>query len=1022
MKYKKNIRKKGNLIKFIIVIILFITIVWLIPNIVIKNMDQQVVKRANLQYSETINGLEYNIIDLIKVLQVDNTYDINVNLENNITYSDNIELNASINEYLNDFKYNIQIFLNNSEILSKEIFSENETIPINLQTEGENEIKVKVTKDDIVEYEEVINIYYIKPYEKQYLDELSNKGVQVHYRHNNKWEDYNKSIPLIKAIGAKYLRADLFYSSVNKGNQDYNFTYYDEWINQATSNGLNIILEFNGFTTKDGESIKFDTEEEFNEFETFINQVIERYPQISNFEILNEPNFQYTSEEDVKNYSKLVELANNSSAKNKNTNIIAGALAQVSETTNTESMNTTDFFNKLTIFDGYKNSSAYSYHPYDGSNLAEQNPNIKKYLTEYKNLFNDYGGFIKNYVTEYGFSTYKDNNEGTQAGKLVQQSILLDHNDVDLGIIYNFWNVGNDKEVASNNYGIVNYDYTPKPAYYSLKNYYENTNGSEYIGTINLANGLEAHVYDKDGKPKIITWSNTKDQTIQIDYANFTAKDLYGNDIENTNGKLDITTSPVYLDNISTKYFYEAISNTALEKYSEFEEKFAAEIASVNGLQENIDTLKQYLESISNIENESEETAKQKMKEHFDLGNQILTAYKEKKLNVEYVKLSSMLDMLNEIGDSFEDLVTVTATTRNPNLENTKTVIDNTEQLINNNADLEIVYPTKILEFSKDLYEDSEYINNLEEENDIKTGLIVSYDLHAKYLVDWANTFANIYVDEYIENNPVTESYSATNWTNQDVTVTLNIGEDTTITNNDGSNTHTFTENGTFTFEYERRGQTFTKEITVNIIDKNLPKITSVENGKVYTEPIIPGVSDEHLDTVQLKLKGQAIEDYEVGDKLGEKGEYELTATDIAGNVSKVKFYIAEEDFTYKVDNGYITNIDVDTTTQGFMRDFTIIEEYTIKHEGKELSEEDVISTGDILEDTNGSKFILVVKGDLNSDGKINLMDLSTERKYFLSIIEIDEVQELAADMNVDEEVSLVDISIMRKTMLGVVN
>ena len=1021
MKYKKNIRKKGNLIKFIIVIILFITIVWLIPNIVIKNMDQQVVKRANLQYSETINGLEYNIIDLIKVLQVDNTYAINVNLENNITYSDNIELNASINEYSNDFKYNVQIFLNNSEILSKEIFSENETIPISLQTEGKNEIKIKVTKDDVVEYEEVINIYYIKPYEKQYLDELSNKGIQVHYRQNNKWEDYNKSIPLIKAIGAKYLRADLFYSSVNKGNQDYNFTYYDEWINQATNNGLNIILEFNGFTTKDGESIKFDTEEEFNEFETFINQVIERYPQISNFEILNEPNFQYTSEEDVKNYSKLVELANNSSAKNKNTNIIAGALAQVSETTNTESMNTTDFFNKLTLFDGYKNSSAYSYHPYDGSNLAEQNPNIKKYLAEYKNLFNDYGGFLKNYVTEYGFSTYKENNEETQADKLVQQSVLLDYNDVDLGTIYNFWNIGTDKEAASNNYGIVNYDYTPKPAYYSLKNYYENTNGSEYIGTINLADGLEAHIYDKDGKPKIITWSNIKDQTIQIDYANFTAKDLYGNDIENTNGKLDITTSPVYLDNISTKYFYEAISNTALEKYSEFEEKFATEIASVDGLQENINTLKQYLESISNIEKESEETAKQKMKEHFDLGNQILTAYKEKELDVEYVKLSSMLDMLNEIGDSFEDLVTVTAKTRNPDLENTKTLIDNTEQAINNNNDLDIVYPEKILEFSKELYEDSEYINSLEEENDIKTGLIVSYDLHAKYLADWANTFTNLYIDKYIEDNPVTESYSATSLTNQDVTVTLNIPQDVKITNNEGNNTYTFTENGTFTFEYERRGKTDSKLVSVNYIDKTPPEITNVENGEVYTQSITPNASDEHLDKVQLTFKGQVIEDYEVGDELAEEGEYKLTATDIVGNTSTVKFYIMKEDSTYKIKDSNILNIRPETTVKDFKENFTVIEGYTIKREDTELTDEDVISTGDVLEETDGNKFTLIVRGDLNCDGRLSLIDLSIGRKYLLGIIDIDEVQKLSSDMNTDEETSLMDLSIMRKTILGII-
>lgn len=1019
MKYKKNIRKKGNLIKFIVIIILSITIVWLMPTIVIKNMDQQVVKRANLQYSETINGLEYNIIDLIKVLQVDNTYDVDIDLEDNITYSDNIELNASINEYSNDFKYNIQIFLNSSEILSKEIFSENETIPINLQTEGKNEIKVKVTKDDIVEYEEVINIYYIKSYEKQYLDELSNKGVQVHYRQNNKWEDYNKSIPLIKAMGAKYLRSDLFYSSVNKGNQNYNFTYYDEWINQAISNGLNIILEFNGFTTKDGESIKFDTEEEFNEFETFINQVIERYPQISNFEILNEPNFQYTSEEDVKNYSKLVELANNSLAKNKRTNIIAGALAQVSGITNTESMNTTDFFNKLTLFDGYKNASAYSYHPYDGSNLAEQNPNIKKYLAEYKNLFNDYGGFLKNYVTEYGFSTYKENNEETQADKLVQQSVLLDYNDVDLGTIYNFWNIGTDKEAASNNYGIVNYDYTPKPAYYSLKNYYENTNGSEYIGTINLADGLEAHVYDKDGKPKIITWSNTKDQTIQIDYANFTAKDLYGNDIENTNGKLDITTSPVYLDNISTKYFYEAISNTALEKYSEFEEKFATEIASVEGLEENINTLKQYLESISNIEKESEETAKQKMKEHFDLGNQILTAYKEKELNVEYVKLSSMLDMLNEIGDSFEDLVTVTATTRNPDLENTKTVIDNTEQLINNNTDLEIVYPTKILDFSKDLYEDSEYINNLEEENDIKTGLIVSYDLHAKYLADWANTFANIYIDKYIEDNPVTESYSATSLTNQDVTVTLNIPQDVKITNNDGKNAYVFDKNGTFTFEYERRGKTFTKVVTVNNIDKTAPQISGVESGKIYQQSTVPNAVDEHLDTVELQRNGQVVEGYSLGTELNEEGQYELTVTDKAGNVSNVVFYIASNESEYKIRDSYILNIAPETTVKDFKENFTVLQEYVINHKEEGLTEEDIISTGDILDNNNGIKFTLIVLGDINQDGKCSLTDLSRQRKYSLDLVELDDIQKSAGDINIDGNISLTDISLLRKRMLG---
>lgn len=992
---KKSILR--NLV-IIFIIILFLEFIYLTLNYVIQSKE-----------------ISYEVL-------CDNDDDIYV-FEDNFEFE--IEILDSREELTSYISYGT-----NENIIESSILNECKVYNISLQ-EGLNEIYIKIednlNNDDFVWSRE---IYYIDEYEKQFAEELTNNAIQLHLFNETVGDNYEKSLELVGALGVNTIRADFRWQVIENKEGKYDFSYYDKWMEKASNENLKIIATLNGMGNYAGDDLKLNTDEEVIHYLTYAEQLANKYPQISMYEILNEPNYltedsAYKTDEDINWYIKIVMGVNEIVNKNKSrdTKVIAGALACVDN--DTENYITSQTFLKKLFDNGlYQYECNYSYHPYEWENSKQVNVRLQSLLKEHETIFNDAGGFERQYITEYGKASYSKNNttENQQADSLVNQSVILDSYNMEIGNIYNFYNMGTDIDNSEDNFGLVRNDYTIKPSYYAMKNYYENTNGSEYIGAINLADGLEAHVYDKDGKPKIITWSNTKDQTIQIDYANFTAKDLYGNDIENTNGKLDITTSPVYLDNISTKYFYEAISNTALEKYSEFEEKFATEIASVEGLQENINTLKQYLESISNIENESEETAKEKMKEHFDLGNQLLTAYKEKELDVEYVKLSSMLDMLNEIGDSFEDLVTVTATTRNPNLENTKTVIDNTEQLINNNADLEIVYPTKILEFSKDLYEDSEYINNLEKENDIKTGLIVSYDLHAKYLVDWANTFANIYVDEYIENNPVTESYSATNWTNQDVTVALNIGEDTNITNNDGSNTHTFTENGTFTFEYERRGQTFTKEITVNIIDKNLPQITNVENGKVYTESIIPGVSDEHLDTVQLKLKGQAIEDYEVGDKLVEKGEYELTATDIAGNVSKVKFYIAEEDFTYKVDNGYITNIDVDTTIQGFMRNFTIIEEYTIKHEGEELSEEDVISTGDILEDTNGSKFILVVKGDLNGDGKINLMDLSTERKYFLSIIEIDEVQELAADMNVDEEVSLEDISIMRKTMLGVMN
>lgn len=527
----------------------------------------------------------------------------------------------------------------------------------------------------------------------------------------------------------------------------------------------------------------------------------------------------------------------------------------------------------------------------------------------------------------------------------------------------------------------------------------------------NIVNSDDNSIYLSNDTTLFCGNGNYQDQSILAEYnqdQNSTFRLLSDSEIEqistpeilNSNDYDEIKT---YYENLEKEFAYTDSISTIVEKYTEFEEKYIQQLSNIKGLQEQIDAIKQNMQN-TNSSTDTEYIIQQ-LEQTYKIGTELI--------NNDCEDLENMLKSIEQIGNSYKEII---ETKNNEEIEVDISDIENQFEALNNllaeNNDLDIEFTLEL----KDLF--TEYYNNIQ----TTQGYEKEYNyISTKYLIEYANIILNNKITEYIENNPVTESYSATNWTNQDVTVTLNIGEDTTITNNDGSNTHTFTENGTFTFEYERRGQTFTKEITVNIIDKNLPQITNVENGKVYTESIIPGVSDEHLDTVQLKLKGQAIEDYEVGDKLGEKGEYELTATDIAGNVSKVKFYIAEEDFTYKVDNGYITNIDVDTTTQGFMRDFTIIEEYTIKHEGEELSEEDVISTGDILEDTNGSKFILVVKGDLNSDGKINLMDLSTERKYFLSIIEIDEVQELAADMNVDEEVSLVDISIMRKTILGIV-
>ena len=776
-----------------------------------------------------------------------------------------------------------------------------------------------------------------------------------------------------------------------------------------------------GLENGGGDNSKVDTEEELEHFSKFFNEVVKRYPTIKNYDILNEPNAKsssnggYITDNDLQWYSKIIKKF---VSDNKQVNVIPAALANYNQ--NSESiLSMNNFFRKL-----FENGVSglvkkHSYHFYDYTNQAQQDIIASKTLKEEKKLFNDMGGFIKTAITEYGLSSYDKNGvtEEIQAKKLIQQTILMDKYGVDFANIYNFWNTGNSSNNIEYNFGLVHNDYTPKQSFYSIKNYLMNTNGAEYIGYLNsieeVSNSkLEAHVYNKDGKPKIIAWSNNSTVNIVIPYKNFKATDLYGEEIQpDENGNLVITTSPVYLDEVDYNYFYQAISNMATEKYNEFTEKFAGEIEQVPELTSKIEENKKYMESVGQVENKIVGSATiQAMKNHFELGNLILQAYKDGKLQAEDVKISSMLDMLNDIGDSYEDLVTVSAqTVEQAEIEQTNKVIQEAETTINNNQGCEIIYPVKILDFAKDYYEKATYINSLEEENDIKNGLIISNNLHASLLANWAKTFAQInidkFVDEYIVNNPVTIEYSTTEFTNQNVKATLKTNAEIQITNNSNSKEHTFEQNGSFTFEYTIKGRALSITATVQNIDKVAPSISGVQRAKLYTKPVTPKINDENLKEIKLILNAQIVSDYKNGDTLEDEGFYELSATDKAGNTTTTYFQIfINNDTDYKIEENYIKNVTNNTKKSDFDKKINLSVHYKIYRNETELKQDDIIATGDILTTEVGDNYTIIVPGDINKDGQVNLKDFIKMRIYLLLENNLDDIEMLAADCNNDNQ------------------
>lgn len=210
-------------------------------------------------------------------------------------------------------------------------------------------------------------------------------------------------------------------------------------------------------------------------------------------------------------------------------------------------------------------------------------------------------------------------------------------------------------------------------------------------------------------------------------------------------------------------------------------------------------------------------------------------------------------------------------------------------------------------------------------------------------------------------------------------------------------------------------------EAKVNNIDKDIPVISGVIDRQIIYTSVKPNISDENLDTVTLKKDGQEIT-YSQGDNIQDKGLYELIVTDKAGNQNEIIFKIAEKpEYEYIIKDGKILDIKHETTVSEFRKNYITIEEYKILNNDTELGENDIISTGDKLQLSDGSTYTLVVAGDINKDGKVTTYDLSMLRNYILRINELNDLEMLAADANYDEKaVGASDYSRIREIILGI--
>ena len=449
--------------------------------------------------------------------------------------------------------------------------------------------------------------------------------------------------------------------------------------------------------------------------------------------------------------------------------------------------------------------------------------------------------------------------------------------------------------------------------------------------------------------------------------------------------------------NIKENYNYIANNNNILSKYNDM-----------------ISKLEELKNNINDIDNSKINNA---YKSEYDLILEIIKEYCQNAISLKEEELKNVVNSIIESTNNYMELYKYyfdNDTINNDEIANSlNEIIDKYNENNDINVSFEEYYINQIKElYNNDITGNNNYANYLNKKRILNTIDIISYTLENKIKETAQKESQTI---------GITYNTNLNTLTNKDVIAQIKLpNSKSSIESNPNNEKYTFTENETKNITINIRGYKYNYNIKVTNIDKTPPQITGIEQDGKYKESVTPQITDENLSEVKLIKDGQEVENYKQNTAITQEGIYQLKATDKARNETSINFVIAyPEDEKYKIENNTIKNIKGETSVEKLKGKLQVDEKYTIKRKDTEIQNSDNIATGDILETESGNKYTLIVRGDLNKDGSVDIKDLVKMRRYLLLGNSLDESEVMAADTNLDgKEISIKDLVKMRIILL----
>lgn len=415
------------------------------------------------------------------------------------------------------------------------------------------------------------------------------------------------------------------------------------------------------------------------------------------------------------------------------------------------------------------------------------------------------------------------------------------------------------------------------------------------------------------------------------------------------------------------------------------------------------------IENLNNdINNNNNDRIEKLYEQQINIANDVTTKYINNQDTIYVSELKKCITDILAISEDYKELYKYYVTEDTIENSTVKEKLNEVIDKYNNNTDIDLSKVTDLINTTREIYNTSINTDNVSDNYLNKQRILKTCEI-INLIID--NDIKKA-ADEDSNNVTITYNVDVNTLTNQDVHVTINLPTDKAIiVNNEQNAPYIFKENGTKTITINIRGYEYTYNISVKNIDKTAPKIDNVEQ---LNNSVTPQISDDNLQNVELKLDGNLKLEYQVGQTITTPGMYSLMAKDKAGNVTITNFIIYD---TYNENNQKINYIPIYNVTTLKNLKNNINMKYTITKNNQEINENDYISAGCEIQ-INNKKYYLIVKGDINGDGKVTGTDLVKVRRYLIGLETFTPVEKVGAILSQRNDVSINDLAKMRKIIL----